>query len=440
MFWYFLRNKLYFFFRTFFKRLGVKNAERIRVKTPMLVTMNHPNSFMDTIAISAALFYPRTYYMARGDAFKPGLITTLLKAIGIVPIYRLRDGGGHSSVKKNLESFKVVYDLLDKRQKIIVLAEGISLQERRLQSIQKGTAKMAFSYLEQGGHADLKILPIGVNYTTPSKFRGDVYYQIGEPILVKDYYDDYVKQPAQAIIKLTTLIEERMKPLVPSLLNKENDVVIEQLQPILKKQYIAEHNLNYSNLEHQQQYWEFIIAKLNTLTEKHTEKMTGFREQVANYTEQLHGLGLRDHLLYNEAKGKSNYAFFSFILLVIGYPFYAVGKVLNFIPYYYGKRVADKTCKDIEFHAAVNFGVGTFIWLVTFLIELLIIGLIFKSWCVLLMYAVIKGGCGRIGLSYSVFRKKTMGAMRLNRIKKANANLYNSLQQQRQQIVNFINQ
>ena len=437
MFWYFLRNKLYFFFRTFFKRLQVKNADRIRVPNPMLVTMNHPNSFMDTIAISAALFYPRTYYMARGDAFKPGLVTAILKAIGIVPIYRLRDGGGLSSIKKNLDSFKVVYDILNKRQKIIVLAEGISLLERRLQPIQKGTAKMAFSYLEQGGLDDLKILPIGVNYSTPSKFRGDVYYQIGEPILVKDFYEEYLQQPAQTIIKLTNLIEERMKPLVPALINKENDVVIEQLQPILKKQYIAEHHLNYNNLEHQQQYWEFIIGKLNNLTEKYPSEMMSFRTQVANYTEQLHQLKLRDHLIYNADENRLS--IFNFILLLIGFPFYAIGKTLNFIPYYYGKRIADKTCKDIEFHAAVNFGVGTFIWMVTFLIELIVIGLITKSICVLLVYSFVKAAFGRIGLSYSPFKKKMLGTLRLNKIKKTEAALFTSLQQQRAQIVNFIN-
>jgi len=437
MFWYFLRNKLYFFFRTFFKRLQVKNADRIRVPNPMLVTMNHPNSFMDTIAISAALFYPRTYYMARGDAFKPGLITFILKAIGIVPIYRLRDGGGHSSVKKNLDSFKVVYDILDKRQKIIVLAEGISLLERRLQPIQKGTAKMAFSYLEQGGLDDLKILPIGVTYSTPSKFRGDVYYQIGEPILVKDFYEEYLQQPAQTIIKLTNLIEEKMKPLVPTLINKENDVVIEQLQPILKKQYIAEHHLNYNNLEHQQQYWEYIIGKLNSLTERHSSEIISFRAQVANYTEQLQQLKLRDHLIYNADKNRLSVL--NFILLLIGFPFYAIGKTLNFIPYYYGKRIADKTCKDIEFHAAVNFGVGTFIWMLTFLIELIVIGLLTKSWCVLLIYTIVKAGFGRIGLSYSPFKKKMMGALRLNKIKKTDTALFTSLQQHRAQIVNFIN-
>ena len=437
MFWYFLRNNLYFFFRTFFKRLKVKNADRIRVSNPMLVTMNHPNSFMDTIAISAALFYPRTYYMARGDAFKKGIVTTILKAIGIVPIYRLRDGGGLSSIKKNLDSFKVVYDLLDKRQKIIVLAEGISLQERRLQSIQKGTAKMAFSYLEQGGHPDLKILPIGITYSRPSKFRGDVYYYIGEPILVKDFYDEYLEHPAQTIIKLTNLIEERMKPLVPTLLNKENDVVIEQLQPILKKQFIETRNLNYNNLEDQQQYWEFIVTKLNSITANQPEEIVKIRTLVDDYSKQLMQLKLRDHLIYKASNNKSILNIFNFILLIVGFPIYIVGKIFNFIPYYYGKRIADKTCKDIEFHAAVNFGAGTLIWVITFLVELLLIVFIFKSLCFILAYMVVKVAFGRIGLSYSPFKKKMLGTLRLRKIKTANQSLYDNLIKQRNAIVNY---
>ncbi|MEO8761637.1 MAG: 1-acyl-sn-glycerol-3-phosphate acyltransferase [Bacteroidia bacterium] len=439
MFWYFLRNNLYFFFRTFFKRLHVKNADRIRVSNPMLVTMNHPNSFMDTIAISAALFYPRTYYMARGDAFKKGITTTILKAIGIVPIFRARDGGGHSSIKKNLDSFKVVYDLLNKRQKIIVLAEGISLQERRLQPIQKGTAKMAFSYLEQGGHDDLKILPIGVTYSTPSKFRGDVYYQIGEPILVKDYYNEYLQHPAQTIIKLTHLIEEGMKPLVPTLINKENDLLIEQLQPILKKQFIETKNLNYNNLEHQQQYWEFIVNKLNTITENKPEQIVKIRTETDHYTKQLSQLKLRDHLIRNASNNKSVLTFFNLIVFILGFPIYVIGKTLNFIPYFYGKRVADKTCKDIEFHAAVNFGAGTFIWVITFLVELLLLGLICKNWYILLVYALVKVVCGRIGLSYSPFKKKMLGALRLHKIKTGNPSLYTNLIAERSAIVtNFL--
>ncbi len=437
MLWYFIRNKLYFFFRIFFKRLKVKNADRIRVASPMLVTLNHPNSFMDTIALSAALFYPRTYYMARGDAFKKGFVTTLLKAIGIVPIYRLRDGGGHASVKKNLDSFKVVFDLLNKRQKIIVLAEGISLQERRLQPIQKGTAKMAFSYLEQGGYDDLKILPIGVTYSKPSKFRGDIYYQIGDAILVKDLYEEYKLQPAQAIIKLTHLIEAGMKPLVPTLFHKENDVLVEELQPILKRQYLKTHHLFYNNLDHQQQYWVFIISKLNHLTHDHPTEITKIRTEVDNYTKQLSKLKIKDHLVYNATNNKNMSSVLNFILLVIGFPVYIIGKILNFIPYYYGKKIADKTCKDIEFHAAVNFGAGSFIWMISFLIELLLIWFITKSLSFLFTYILLKIICGRIGLSYSTFKKKMLGNIRLQKIKMSDKLLYNRLLKQRNTIVNY---
>ena len=107
MLWYFLRNTLSYCFLLFFKRVKMKNSSVARSKGPMFIAMNHPNAFMDPMAYCAFLFYPRTYFMARGDAFKKGLATTALESMGILPIFRLRDGG-YESVKKNLDSFKIV--------------------------------------------------------------------------------------------------------------------------------------------------------------------------------------------------------------------------------------------------------------------------------------------------------------------------------------------
>src|ERR1035437_671148 len=245
MLWYYLRLTLSFAFPVFFRRMQMKNSKRIRQKVSMFLAMNHPNAFMDPVTLSWLLFYPRTRYMARGDAFKKGFVAWAMHSMGIVPIFRLRDGG-YGNIKKNFDSFETAYGLLDKRQKIMVFAEGICVQERRLRPIQKGTAKMSFAYLDRGGYDDLKIIPIGVNYSTPSKIRGDLFIQVGAPIVVKDYYEDYKKQPGQAIVKLTAHIQEKLKPLVPSLLHKENDILIEQLQPIFKKQFIEDHKLNFN--------------------------------------------------------------------------------------------------------------------------------------------------------------------------------------------------
>ena len=126
---------------------------------------------------------------------------------------------------------------------------------------------------------------------------------------------------------------------------------------------------------------------------------------------------------------------FHFILLIIGFPFYAIGKILNFPSYYYGKRVADNTCKNIEFYAAVSFGVGSIVWQVTFLLELILSGFLFKSWAIIGFYAFIKIFCGWLGLQYSPFKKRMLGAFRLSKLKKEKPAIYQSLFGQRSIII-----
>lgn len=403
----------------------------------MFIAMNHPNAFMDPISFATFLFYPRTYYMARGDAFKKGFASMALQSMGIVPIFRMRDAG-FEGVKKNLESFKVTYKLLDQKKRIMVFAEGLSVKERRLRPIQKGTAKMSFGYLEQGGNMDLKIVPVGVNYSEPEKFRSYVFFHVGEPIAVKDLYEEYKKEPARAIVKLTALLEERMKPLVPSLLHRENDVVIEQLQFILKRQYMDEHKLDHRDAAQQQQYWDFIIKRLNELTEKDPVGMENFRKQVDQYHHDLQRLGLRDHLLYKASRNQKLITPLHAVLLVLGFPFYIIGKALNFIPYYLAKRTADKKVKNIEFKASIAFGSGALLLNLFFVLELLLVWLLFRNWHYLWMYALIKFIGGLIALTYSPFSKKNKGALRLKALKRTDPGVYDSLLRQRQQILDFV--
>jgi glycerol-3-phosphate O-acyltransferase / dihydroxyacetone phosphate acyltransferase len=437
MFWYFLRNTLYYCFQLYFRSIRIVGARHLRQKGPMFIAMNHPNAFMDPISFSTFLFYPRTYYMARGDAFKPGLASFLLQSMGIVPIYRLRDGG-YESVKKNLESFKTAYKLLDRRKRIMVFAEGLSVKERRLRPIQKGTAKMSFGYLEQGGSRDLKIVPVGVNYSEPEKFRPYAFYQVGAPIEVKDFYEEYKAQPAQAILKLTAEIQRRMEPLVPSLKHRENDQLIEQLQPILKQQFIEANKLNYRDPAHQQRYWEFIVVRLNELTEKDEAGVEELRTEVDRYGRRLQRHGLRDHLLYRALRQKDLLNFVNLFLLLAAFPLYVAGKLLNFPAWYLAQRIAARKVKNIEFKASVTFGAGAILLNVFFALELLLVWLVWHSWACLAIYAGLKGACGLVALHYSPFRKKMAGALRFRRLKSTDPAEVESLFEQRKKIITFI--
>jgi glycerol-3-phosphate O-acyltransferase / dihydroxyacetone phosphate acyltransferase len=403
----------------------------------MFITINHPSAFMDPMTFSWVVFYPRTRYMARGDAFKKGLANAVLQSMGIVPIYRMRDGG-IENVRKNLDSFKVAYDLLDKKQKIMVFAEGICVQERRLRPIQKGTAKMAFNYLDKGGHDNLKIMPVGLHYSTPSKFRGDVYVEVGEPILVKDYYEAYKQQPAQTIVKLTAAIEEKMSELVPGLAHKENDLLIEQLQPILKEQFLEENKLNVKDLEQHHKYWQFISDRLNQLTERDPAQMETFRNGVDTYSKQLQQTRIEDNVVRNAAENKKTITFINFILLVIGFPFYLMGVILNRPSYYLGQKIARKTSNGKEFFASVSFGSWALLTQLFFLIELIILWVTFHNFYILLFYSALKIGTAIIGLHYSPFKKEMLSGFRLKKLKSSNPGLYQTLINQRNNILGFI--
>ncbi|MBK6983927.1 MAG: 1-acyl-sn-glycerol-3-phosphate acyltransferase [Bacteroidetes bacterium] len=120
----------------FFKRSQIKNAHHFKVKGPVILAVNHPNGFMDPVVLSTLGYYPRLRYLARGDAFKKGLITAILESLGIIPIYRIQDGG-KEGLKKNDATYERVNSLLNKNKKIMIFAEGLCIQERRLTPFKK---------------------------------------------------------------------------------------------------------------------------------------------------------------------------------------------------------------------------------------------------------------------------------------------------------------
>ncbi len=124
MIWHLIRYLLSFAIPAYYKRVEGKNVKNLNTGGPAVIAMNHPNAFMDPICITYVSYPLRLKYMARGDAFKPGLVSFLLDQIGIVPIFRLRDGG-KEGLQKNDESYKRVNQLLKRNAKIIIFAEGL---------------------------------------------------------------------------------------------------------------------------------------------------------------------------------------------------------------------------------------------------------------------------------------------------------------------------
>ncbi len=438
MFWYFLRLIFYPFTRVFYRRAQGKNLHHLRVKNPVLIAINHPSAFMDPIALSTVLGHPRTFYMARGDAFKKGIVSTILTATGIIPIFRMRDGG-IEGVKKNNESFSIAYKMWNKNRKIMVFAEGLCIQERRLRPIQKGTARMAFGFMEEYKREDFLIVPVSLNYSHPAGFNGDLYCEVGDPIAIKDFLPLYRENSAKAVNELTRTLEAKMKALLPHLEHKENDLIIEQLQEIYKHQYLTENKLDQSNLENHHQYWHTVANTLNKITNESHEKAEHLRKLTNDYTQLLKENKILDVNIYNRSIGTTGSASLWF-MLILGFPIYAIGKLINLIPYLSAQAIAKKTAKNIEFYTSVNYATSAFISLFYLVAELIILGNILPPipigiWWVFLAYTVFKILIGMAAIKYSRFMRAALGCIRTASLEKKNPTLFNKLLSQRKEIL-----
>ena len=188
MIWHLIRYIMAFGMDTFYKRLAIKNRKNIPDKSPAILAINHPNAFMDPAMFAYAAYPPKFYFLARGDVFKGGLFGVILEGLGIAPIYRMRDGG-REGLKKNDETYRRVFGMLKENKKVIIFAEGLCVQERRLRPLKKGVPRMVFNAMEEINRPDLTVVPVGVNYTNPKKFRSHLFFNIGEPIPVSEWME-----------------------------------------------------------------------------------------------------------------------------------------------------------------------------------------------------------------------------------------------------------
>jgi 1-acyl-sn-glycerol-3-phosphate acyltransferase len=149
----------------------------LKNKGPLLLAVNHPNSFLDAI-ILCTLFDEPVYSLARGDAFNGKLITAFLRSLKMLPVYRVSEGV--ENLEGNYTTFSACIELFKKGGIVLIFTEGKSENEWHLRPLKKGTARLALTAWQQ--NIPLKILPIGLNYNSFFLFGKNVHINIGEYI------------------------------------------------------------------------------------------------------------------------------------------------------------------------------------------------------------------------------------------------------------------
>jgi 1-acyl-sn-glycerol-3-phosphate acyltransferase len=360
-----------FTFRVFFRRIFYSNLKKVPLEKPLLFVGNHQNSFMDGILVGSYLPQPLHFTM-RADMFRKPFARFCLRELNVAPVYRIEEGFGN--VHKNLETFTGIYDILKENGNFIMFSEGLCVQEKRLQKLRKGTARLAFGAEEKYG-LDVHIVPVGINYTYPARFRSEVMINFAEPFSVRELKDVYTSQPAKALLVFNEKCEASLKKEVIIIEDPGNDWLAEELLKMGRNDLTLPFFRWRFESDERRVMEKSVADKLNDLSKKTPETVESLKVKVKEYTGLLHSVGLKDE---NIAR-KLNMGFLRYFAIVAGFPLFLAGFISNLVPFIVPRYICDKLIKDKRFYSSVYISSGTVLYLIYFPL-ILILATVFAGW------------------------------------------------------------
>ncbi|KAA5548735.1 lysophospholipid acyltransferase family protein [Adhaeribacter rhizoryzae] len=434
MFYAFLKIIFKIALRIFFRRIVVSNKSLIPVNGPLLIAANHPNTFMDPIAI-AAVIKPEVNFLAKSTLFSTPFYKWLLQRMNLIPVYRREDGVASSG--NNNQTFEQCFRFLNQRGTLLIFPEGNSYNERCLRPLKTGTARIALGTLAQEPNgSEVLLLPVGLNYSEPTRFRSDLFINIGEPIRVAAYAQAYQQDPINTVQQLTDYLRHQLEDLLVTVDSPEEDELVARISAIYNTNLAAEFNLS------QEQEDQFVLTKaiaesIRYFNQHEPERVRNISKKIHQYALSLKKLGLQDIFLNNtlENTGLRRKSVPAMLFLLLGLPVFCWGLLTNYIPYYIPDKMATVITREEEFRAPIMMTTGIF----TFPIYYALLIWAFYSWhnnigaC--LLFAVSLPISGLLSLHYSYRLRLTRSYLKFVALFYRRSSLVNNIRRQRQEII-----
>lgn len=364
-------------YRMLFRKIYLHNRKGVPANKPVLIASNHPTAFIDPLFF-CIFFDPPVYNMTRGDIFRKPFFRKLLEHCNMFPVYRQRDG--YDRRDRNDEVFEYCQKKLLTGVAVNIFVEGEHHLDKRILTIQKGIARIAFGTYENHPMDDLQIIPVGCNYVAGDILRDEAKVNVGSPLFVKDYWPAYQANPGAAINKLCADIKSALMSLCYHIDNREDDALAEHLLTLWRNDYpsqmipVVESGADRFRGEKQ------VLSQVNAMP---SEQKAGLFEQTSQYFEALDKAGFNDEALTQPKQG----SWIWLIFFVLGFLPHVWGYLMSWPIRSLARYVTRTKVKKREFRTSILLGVGTlgtfFYYIILFLVGA------FLQWPILVSLAIL---------------------------------------------------
>jgi glycerol-3-phosphate O-acyltransferase/dihydroxyacetone phosphate acyltransferase len=228
--------------RLFFRRIETSRAELVPDEGPVIFVLNHPNGLVDPALVFAAL--PRhVSFLAKSTLFGLPVIGALLRAVEALPLYRRADAG--ADLAQNRLTFEACRRLLRRGRAVALFPEGVSHNSTKLLPVKTGAARIALgaaSVADAEGddvrQFRLRIVPVGLYYTSKTSFRSEALLRFGEPLEVSPTELDEEGEPRrEAVRELSARIEEALRGVTLNVESEEQLGVARRAERLFSSVY-----------------------------------------------------------------------------------------------------------------------------------------------------------------------------------------------------------
>lgn len=337
--------------RLFYRQIRVIGREHLETQGPKIILANHPNTLMDAWMIGH-ICNQRIYYMAKGTFFNTRFKRWILNGLGMIPVNRQSDG--QVAGVSNSDSFEACYKLLEEGKTLVIFPEGTSYQERLLRKLKSGAARIALqTEVRNKKKLGVEIIPIGLNYTEPEKFRSSVLANIGGPIDPTPYVDLYEQDSLKAARKLTEEIRIGMTRLLVNSESKEEEQLVEGIVDLLSSEYVKAPE---KGVERDVKEMREVFGQMNAIRVAQPWKIKEIELLVESLKIRIEHLHIKSDFLDRKYQTSLfvRQLISSFFFLLIGSPLFVYGMLHNFFQYKTIDVLVSKLVKDVEYYAPVS--------------------------------------------------------------------------------------
>lgn len=345
----------------YFRKEHVLGLENVPTNgTPLIVVSNHQNCLNDPLCVCLQLTDRRMNFIARANVFKNPIFNKALRAMGLLPAYRMSHEG-LSAVSKNQETFDDAEKALNDGETLMLYPEADHQDKRWLGRFKLGYLRIAFTAAEKMEFKqDLMILPSCNHYSNYFHARTEMLIRFGQPISLQPYYEKYQESPRETMMEVNKVVRDAIKEMMLHVEDLENYDQIDFLRENeYGKKYAVEHGFNFNYLPSKLLSDQSLVNALQKASEEHPEEMAEIYKDTETLKNGIKQLKIRDWLF--QKKSGAGAAALRGLGLLILLPLFIVSIIPTALLFIIPEIFLKKLIKDQMFYSSFNVAVSALV-------------------------------------------------------------------------------